>query len=64
MCNSATQYCSVTMNGLSNTNATCQDVPFGCTSGATCGCVQQFDGGLPGCSCADNGGRVTVTCRY
>lgn len=64
MCNSATQYCSVTMNGPSNTNANCQDVPFGCTSGATCGCVQQFDGGLFGCSCADNGGRVTVTCRY
>lgn len=64
MCMAPGQYCSITMTGGNNTEANCQPVPFSCTSGATCACVQQFDGGLPGCSCADDGGKVTVTCRY
>lgn len=65
-CMTAGQYCSVTKSG-SSTSSNCMSVPFACTSGATCGCVQQnfgFDSGMPGCSCADNDGAVTVTCSY
>jgi hypothetical protein len=57
------QYCSLTKTG-SDTSANCMQAPFSCTSGATCGCVSPFEAGTNGCSCADNGGAVTLTCNY
>lgn len=71
MCTPPNQYCSVTRNGGGlfdaggNTSSQCMTAPFNCSSGATCACVQPpFEGGMPGCSCEDNGGAVTITCLY
>jgi hypothetical protein len=66
MCMAPGQYCSVQTTGFgSNTNYQCMQAPFNCSSGATCACVQPFDAGTPGCTCAtNNNGDVTVTCHY
>lgn len=62
MCAGSGYFCKMTSTG-SISNASCE-MATGCpSSGANCGCVDPFDGGT-GCTCADNGGHVTLTCPY
>ena len=61
VCDPTTQYCSTFFGGPVGVppGYTCVDLPDGCPSPPTCGCIR---GRGIGCECTESGGRITVTC--